>query len=67
MAYVRSALRKAQYTEMEDGTFFGKIPSCRGAVAFGKTRRECAKELRSTLKDWIYIGKQLGHEIPNFK
>jgi predicted RNase H-like HicB family nuclease len=64
--YIESALADAVYDKLEDGSFFGKIPSCTGVVAFGKTLRECEYELRSTLEEWILLGLKLGHPLPIF-
>jgi len=57
-------MAQAEYDKLEDGTFFGKIPSCKGVVAFGATLRECESELHSTLEDWVLVGLKLGHELP---
>ena len=54
----------ALYDKLEDGTFAGHIPSCRGVVAFGDTLRECEKELRSTLEEWVLVGLKLKHPLP---
>lgn len=62
--YLERALAQAEYDKLEDGTFFGKIPSCKGVVAFGTTLRECESELQSTLEDWVLVGLKLGHELP---
>jgi predicted RNase H-like HicB family nuclease len=62
--YLERALAQAEYDKLEDGTFFGKIPSCKGVVAFGATLRECETELHSTLEDWVLVGLKLGHELP---
>lgn len=62
--YLENALAQAEYDKLEDGTFFGKIPSCKGVVAFAGTLRDCESELRSTLEDWILVGLKLGHELP---
>lgn len=62
--YLERALAQAEYDKLEDGTFFGKIPSCKGVVAFGLTLRECENELHSTLEDWVLVGLKLGHELP---
>lgn len=62
--YLENALAEAEYDKLEDGTFFGRIPSCKGVVAFGKTLRECETELRSTLEDWVLVGLKLGHSLP---
>ncbi|MDA2925118.1 type II toxin-antitoxin system HicB family antitoxin [Acidobacteria bacterium AH-259-L09] len=62
--YVDEAMAQAVYDKLEDGTFGGRIPVCKGVVAFGATRPECESELRSTLEDWILIGLKLGHTLP---
>jgi predicted RNase H-like HicB family nuclease len=62
--YIKNALSQAEYNKLEDGTFSGRIPSCKGVIAFGKTLLECEKELRSTLEDWLLVGLKLGHPIP---
>ncbi|MEP6903903.1 MAG: type II toxin-antitoxin system HicB family antitoxin [Actinomycetota bacterium] len=62
--YLENALAQAEYDKLEDGTFFGRIPSCKGVVAFGTTLRECETELRSTLEDWVLVGLKLGHSLP---
>ncbi len=62
--YVEQALAQAVYDKLEDGTFVGRIPPCKGIIAFGATLRECEDELRSTLEDWIQVGLKLGHPLP---
>ena len=63
-AYIENALSQAEYDKLEDGTFSGRIPTCKGVIAFGQTLRECENELRSTLEDWLLVGLKLGHSIP---
>jgi predicted RNase H-like HicB family nuclease len=62
--YVGSAMARAVYDKLEDGTYAGKVPPCRGVVAFGKTLRQCQDELQSTLEDWILLGLKMGHHLP---
>ena len=62
--YIESALLHAEYEKLEDGTYSGRIPLCKGVIAFGKTLKECEKELQSTLEDWILVGLKLRHNIP---
>lgn len=62
--YIENALSQAEYDKLEDGSFSGHIPSCKGVIAFGHTLRECEDELRSTLEDWVLVGLKLGHPIP---
>ena len=62
--YVEKVMAQAVYDKLEDGTFVGRMPPCKGVVAFGKTLRECEDELHSTLEDWILVGLKLGHPLP---
>jgi len=62
--YIESALSHAEYIDLEDGTFFGRIPPCKGVIAFGNSLEECEMELRSTLEDWILVGLKLDHPLP---
>ncbi len=62
--YVEQAMAVAAYDKLEDGTFAGRIPPCKGVIAFGSTLRECEDELRSTLEDWILVGLKLQHPLP---
>jgi len=62
--YLDRALSQAEYDKLEDGTFFGRIPACKGVVAFAATLRGCEDDLRSVLEDWVLLGLKLGHELP---
>lgn len=62
--YLERAIGMAEFDKLEDGTFSGRIPGCKGVIAFGGTLRECETELRSTLEDWVLVGLKLGHEMP---
>jgi predicted RNase H-like HicB family nuclease len=64
--YIEQALTEAIYDKLEDGSFFGRIPMCKGVVAFGKSLRQCEEELRSTLEEWILLGLKMGHPLPVF-
>lgn len=54
----------AVYDKLEDGTFAGRIPPCKGVVALGNTLKECQDELCSTLEDWTLTGIKLNHPLP---
>jgi predicted RNase H-like HicB family nuclease len=62
--YLNEAMAQAVYDKLEDGSFAGRIPSCKGVIALGASLRECEDELRSTLEDWIWLGLKLGHSLP---
>jgi predicted RNase H-like HicB family nuclease len=62
--YLARAMAQAEYDKLEDGSFSGCIPPCKGVVAFGDTLRACEDELRSTLEEWLLLGLKLGHTLP---
>lgn len=62
--YVAILMAEALYDKLEDGSFSGKIPACKGVIAFGSTLRDCEDELQSTLEDWILLGLKQGHPLP---
>jgi predicted RNase H-like HicB family nuclease len=62
--YVEQALAGAAYEKLEDGSYAGRVPICKGVVAFAGSLRECEQELRSTLEDWILVGLKLKHPLP---
>ncbi|MEQ8225146.1 MAG: type II toxin-antitoxin system HicB family antitoxin, partial [Candidatus Eremiobacterota bacterium] len=62
--YVNHLMARAVYDKLEDNTFTGQIPECKGVIAFGSTLSECEEELHSTLEDWILLGLKLKHPLP---
>ena len=62
--YLEQALAMAVYDKLDDGSFAGRIPLCKGVIAFAASLRECEHLLRSTLEDWLLLGLRLGHTLP---
>lgn len=62
--YIDQAMRLAEFDKLEDNSFSGRIPPCKGVIAFGSNLRQCEEELRSVLEDWILVGLKLKHSLP---
>jgi predicted RNase H-like HicB family nuclease len=62
--YIDGALDRADYEKLEDGSYAASIPACPGVIAFAGSLRECERELRSVLEDWLLLGLRLGHRLP---
>ena len=62
-AYLEAAMELAVYEKLEDGSYAGEIPKLPGVIAFDKTLRDCERELRSTLEDWLLVGLRLDHKL----
>jgi hypothetical protein len=62
--YVDQAMEQAVYDKQENGTFAGQIPSYKEIVAYGNTLHKFENELRSRLKNWIWVKLKLGYSLP---
>ena len=63
--YLTAAMQHAQYeTIPEDGSTYGSIPGFVGLWANAPTLEQCRAELASTLEDWVVLGLQLSHDLP---
>lgn len=62
--YLEKALDDAEYEKLEDGSYAGTIPVCRGVIAFAASLRHCERELRSVLEDWLLLDLKLDHMLP---
>jgi predicted RNase H-like HicB family nuclease len=62
--YLERAMAQAEFDKLDDASFSGRIPSCKGVIAFGETLKVCDDELRSSLEDWVWLGLKLGHDLP---
>ncbi len=62
--YITAAMREAHYELMDNGRFFGSIPSCQGAWGEGSTLEDTREDLRGALESWIAVGLRFGHTLP---
>jgi predicted RNase H-like HicB family nuclease len=62
--YIEQAMEQAEYDKLEENSFSGRIPPCKGVIAFGPTLGICQDELHSVLEDWILVGLKLSHSLP---
>ena len=62
--YIDYALSIAEYEKLDDGTHFGRVPGCSGAIATANTLEACKIEMRSVFEDWVLIGLRFSDELP---
>jgi predicted RNase H-like HicB family nuclease len=62
--YIHAAMKQATYELLEDGTFYGEIPPCKGVLSNAAQLKECQELLQEVLEEWIILGLKLGHNIP---
>jgi len=63
-AYIDAALREAQYEVMEDGRFFGSIPSCQGCWGEGATLEATRADLLDAVESWMMHRLRRGMALP---
>lgn len=51
--YVCSAMAKARYQVLEDGSYYGDIFLCPGVWATGDTVEDCRDALQEVLAEWL--------------
>lgn len=62
--YIRTAMGRARYEILDDGSFYGEIPDFQGVYANADTLEECREELQEVLEGWIILGLRMGHPLP---
>ncbi|HEV8713507.1 MAG TPA: type II toxin-antitoxin system HicB family antitoxin [Candidatus Binatia bacterium] len=64
LEYIKTAMRHAQYEQMEDGRWFASIPGFDGLWADGSSREEAQQQLSEALDGWIYVHALRGQNRP---
>ncbi len=65
--YIQAAMNKARYEILEDGTYYGEIPPCRGVWANAKTLEACRQELQEVLEEWLLLKMKDNDPIPTIE
>ena len=58
--YIDLAMHKANYELLEDRTFYGEIPDCRGVWATAQTLEACQVKLARCFRRMDYFRTSLG-------
>jgi predicted RNase H-like HicB family nuclease len=51
-SYIDQALRRAHYSNLENGTFCATVPALSGVIATGPTLEECRDQLAEVVEEW---------------
>lgn len=65
--YIQKALEKAQYKNLEDGTWFAEIPGFKGVWANANTVEQCRHELLEVLEEWLILKIRDHDPIPKIE
>ena len=62
--YLDEALKRAKYTELEDGAYAAEVRGLKGIVATGRTLESCRAQLQEVVEEWILVRVARGLGIP---
>ena len=65
--YIQKALERAQYKQLDDGTWFAEIPGFEGVWANANTVEECRTELKEVLDEWLVLKIRDHDQIPEIE
>jgi predicted RNase H-like HicB family nuclease len=60
--YIEEAIKQAVYEKLDDGSYWGEIPSCPGTNGHALTLSECQQELRDVVEEWVL--QNLHDDVP---
>ena len=53
--YIQEAMKRAAYKILEDGKYFGEIPSLQGVWACERSLDQCRAVLQEVLEEWLVL------------
>lgn len=62
--YITTSMNNAIFKTLEDGSIYGSIPGFQGVWANANSKKECQKELKEVLEDWILFKTRRNHVLP---
>ena len=63
--YVASALERAQYRSIDNGTFAATVRGLKGVVATGTTLEACRRDLTEVIEEWVLVRVARGLPVPS--
>lgn len=66
LEYVQAAMQRARYKLLDDGTYFGETPRCRGVWANESSLERCREVLREVLEEWLVLKLKRGESLQPF-
>ena len=64
LSYVNEALKRAKYTQLEDGSYCAEVRGLRGVIATGKNLEACRTTLQEVIEEWVLARVSRGLTVP---
>ena len=62
--YLAASMRRAEYEQLPDGMWWGRIPGFKGLWAEAPGQDHCRAELASALEDWVLFSLRRQRPVP---
>jgi predicted RNase H-like HicB family nuclease len=63
--YLDAALKRARYTELENGSYGAEVLGLSGVIATGETLEACRAELQEVIEEWVLVRVARGLSVPS--
>lgn len=63
--YLDEALRRARYSQLEDGSYAAEVRGLKGVIATGPTIEECREALQTVIEEWVLVRVSRGLDVPS--
>lgn len=63
--YLDEALRRARYSQLEDGSDAAEVRGLKGVIATAPTLEECREVLQEVIEEWVLVRVSRGLDIPS--
>jgi predicted RNase H-like HicB family nuclease len=63
--YLDEALRRARYSQLEDGSYAAEVRGLKGVIATASTLEECRETLQEVIEEWVLVRVSRGLDIPS--
>jgi predicted RNase H-like HicB family nuclease len=62
--FLDRALRRAQYRQVDGGTFCATVSGLRGVIATGPSLEACRDQLAEVVEEWVLVRVARGLRVP---
>ncbi len=63
-SYLDEAVKRARYTQLEDGCYCAEVRGLRGVIATGDTLEACRTTLQEVVEEWLLVRVSRGLDVP---
>jgi len=63
-SYLDETVRRARYSQLEDGSYCAEVRGLRGVIATGESLEACRTTLQEVVEEWVLVRVSRGLAVP---